>query len=145
MRGRTMKKAKSKVGSFASYLTSKGISVFLPDRVKLTDVNKIQKLELEYRTLKAQEDGLPDALKSVSGKVFNVHFDSMERENQDPTRFGCELVNSSKNYDDDTWNGTVRGTMEKIWEWALAESGLDPQEIEDAMTLAEEIQNEPCC
>ena len=48
------------------------------------------------------------------------------------------ILNNSKNYDDDTWNGTVRGTREKIWKWALAESGLDPQEIEDAMTLAVE-------
>ena len=112
------------------FLKSKKISV-VKGRVLIKDAREVIKLEGEYEILQAQKNGLPERLAPYAETVISVSFDEMERNSQDPEKFGCAMPRSHKNYDnEDTWGCTLNGKTKDIWEWALAESGQSPDEIE---------------
>jgi hypothetical protein len=102
--------------SFEEFLKSKKISV-IDGRIEIGDAEKVVKLDFEYRTFQAKEGGLPEKFKSQADTVITADFDGMERENQNPEKFSCELVDEHKNYDEDTWGGGVKGTVKQVWDW----------------------------
>lgn len=121
--------------TFEQFLKSKKISV-VKGRILLKDAKEVVKLEGEFEIIQAQKKGLPEQFAPYAKTVISVSFDEMERQNQDPEKFGCTLARSHKNFDnEDTWGGTVKGETRKIWEWALAESGQSPDEIEGQIEI----------
>lgn len=125
--------------SFEEFLKSNKIEV-TNGLIKIEDAHRVVMFQAKYEKEKAKEEGLPASLKKDANTVIIAAFEHMERRSQDPEKFGCKLVDSNKNYDDDTWSGSIEGTVQKVWDWALAESGLDVQEIVESLEWGLENQ-----
>lgn len=122
--------------TFEDYLKSQDIDV-KDGRVLIEDAHKISKHEFDFETLTAKEQGLPKKFEQDADTVITVLFDEMSRENQEPEKFGCEIVTSEKSYgDDDCWSGEIKGKVRAIWEWAINESGLSVGYINDSIETA---------
>jgi hypothetical protein len=120
--------------SFEDFLVENDVAVE-NGRILIRDAGKISDLQLKYDIQKVKEEGLPKSLEPKKDVIVKIEFEDMERKGQKPDYFKCELIVSTKNYDDDTWNGLIKGTVQNVWKWAIAESGLDPSIILDNIEI----------
>jgi hypothetical protein len=128
--------------SFEEFLGTNGVSV-VDGRIKIEDAGKISLLSWKYRVAEAKEGGLPERFKARADQVITLEFMGIERNNQDPSKYGCKY-SCHKNHDAyDTIDCTVTGRLSDVWNWSIDESGEDPTSVNDTIDeTLKEIDNE---
>jgi len=126
---------------FLSFLKKNGLKV-KDQMVPVDQAHLVPKLYEAWLRDESKVSGLPKSLAEHAGKTLQFGVSGAPRDGQDPKEYKVRLVDSSKNHDkDDTWDGTLEGTVANLWQCLNADDyGIHPGDIEEELLYA--VENE---
>jgi hypothetical protein len=135
MKEETMAKKSPKTDpEFKKFLIKKGVRL-KGNMIHMADVDKLEKLQKDFILKQASKTGLPASLQKHAESVVTFEVPLAPRIDQTPEKYDVEILDSTKNYDeDDTWSGTLSGTVENLWKALTKQDyGYDVDDIEEIL------------